>query len=87
MFLYAGRYIHDDSETVKDSLGLTVTDGTSSTQADLLVQVRASQAPLSLGYFKGRNGTSKDLLCFAESKCSYKLDKVFFFSLLGDACE
>ncbi|KAL2089664.1 hypothetical protein ACEWY4_014352 [Coilia grayii] len=33
------RYIHDDSETLKDSAGLTVTDGTSSAQADLLVQI------------------------------------------------
>ncbi|KAG5275412.1 hypothetical protein AALO_G00120010 [Alosa alosa] len=44
------RYIHDDSETLKDSLSLTVTDGTSSAQTELLVQVMpVNDEPPQLG--------------------------------------
>ncbi|XP_060797324.1 FRAS1-related extracellular matrix protein 1b isoform X2 [Neoarius graeffei] len=33
------RYIHDDSETTKDSIGLMITDGINSAQSELLVQI------------------------------------------------
>ncbi|XP_016376586.1 FRAS1-related extracellular matrix protein 1-like [Sinocyclocheilus rhinocerous] len=33
------RYIHDDSETLKDSIGLTITDGINSAYGTLLVQI------------------------------------------------
>ena len=33
------RYIHDDSETVEDTVGLTVTDGVNSAHVFLPVQV------------------------------------------------
>uniref|UniRef100_A0A4W4GI01 C-type lectin domain-containing protein n=1 Tax=Electrophorus electricus TaxID=8005 RepID=A0A4W4GI01_ELEEL len=33
------RYIHDDSETVRDSIGLQITDGINSAQGELLIQV------------------------------------------------
>ncbi|KAK3561937.1 hypothetical protein QTP86_019060, partial [Hemibagrus guttatus] len=33
------RYIHDDSETTRDSIGLTITDGINSAQSELLVQI------------------------------------------------
>lgn len=37
--VHYNRYINDDSETLKDSIGLTITDGINSAYGMLLVQV------------------------------------------------
>uniref|UniRef100_A0A671T053 FRAS1-related extracellular matrix protein 1-like n=1 Tax=Sinocyclocheilus anshuiensis TaxID=1608454 RepID=A0A671T053_9TELE len=45
------RYIHDDSETLKDSIGLTITDGINSAYGTLLVQILpVNDEPPQLGY-------------------------------------
>uniref|UniRef100_A0A671SZ05 FRAS1-related extracellular matrix protein 1-like n=1 Tax=Sinocyclocheilus anshuiensis TaxID=1608454 RepID=A0A671SZ05_9TELE len=43
------RYIHDDSETLKDSIGLTITDGINSAYGTLLI-LPVNDEPPQLGY-------------------------------------
>ncbi|KAJ8277504.1 hypothetical protein GJAV_G00075890 [Gymnothorax javanicus] len=53
------RYIHDDSETVEDTIGLTVTDGINSAHGDLAVEILpVNDEPPLLG-----KGLQKELMC------------------------
>ncbi|KAI4899055.1 hypothetical protein NFI96_009052 [Prochilodus magdalenae] len=67
------RYIHDDSETLKDSVGLTITDGINSAQGDLLVQILpVNDEPPQLG-----SGLRAGLSCEEGSRVQITTEYLF----------
>ncbi|XP_036442581.1 FRAS1-related extracellular matrix protein 1b isoform X2 [Colossoma macropomum] len=67
------RYIHDDSETLKDSVGLTITDGINSAQSELLVQILpVNDEPPQLG-----SGLRAGLSCEEGSRVQITTEYLF----------
>lgn len=67
------RYIHDDSETVRDSVPLTVTDGTNSAQADLFIQIMpVNDEPPQLG-----PGLQAGLTCAERGRVKITVNYLF----------
>ncbi|KAG7327532.1 hypothetical protein KOW79_009138 [Hemibagrus wyckioides] len=67
------RYIHDDSETTRDSIGLTITDGINSAQSELLVQILpVNDEPPQLG-----SGLKDGLSCMEGSLVQITAEYLF----------
>ncbi|XP_066504077.1 FRAS1-related extracellular matrix protein 1b [Hoplias malabaricus] len=67
------RYIHDDSETLKDTVGLTITDGINSAHGELLVQILpVNDEPPQLGL-----GLRSGLSCEEGSRVQITSDYLF----------
>ncbi|KAB5559145.1 hypothetical protein PHYPO_G00025590 [Pangasianodon hypophthalmus] len=67
------RYIHDDSETTRDSIGLTITDGINSAQSELLVQILpVNDEPPQLGL-----GLKDGLSCKEGSRVQITAEYLF----------
>ncbi|KAL7855197.1 hypothetical protein SRHO_G00173870 [Serrasalmus rhombeus] len=67
------RYIHDDSETLKDIIGLTITDGINSAQGELLIQILpVNDEPPQLG-----SGLRAGLSCEEGSRVQITTEYLF----------
>ncbi|KAI5101073.1 fras-related extracellular matrix protein 1b isoform X1 [Silurus meridionalis] len=67
------RYIHDDSETTSDSIGLMITDGINSAQSELLVQILpVNDEPPQL-----RLGLRDELSCMEGSRTQITSEYLF----------